>query len=175
MGKKQLRQAIREKKKSLGAEALVQKSLPAMDKVTANAEYQKACRVMLYYPLWDEVDTRPLIARALEDGKRVILPTVVGDDIIPVEVTKQTEWVKGPFGIMEPVAECYEGEIDFILVPGVAFDRNMNRLGRGKGYYDRFLVQHSAAYRLGICFDFQVVTEIPTEPFDFKMNDLLVI
>ena len=175
MEKKQLRQVIREKKKSLGADALVQMSVPAMDKVAANAEYQKAGRVMLYYPLWDEVDTRPLIVRALEDGKRVILPTVVGDDIIPVEVTKQTEWVKGPFGIMEPVAERYEGEIDFILVPGVAFDRNLNRLGRGKGYYDRFLAQHADAYRLGICFDFQVVTEIPTEPFDFKMNDLLVI
>ena len=133
MEKKQLRQAIREKKKFLGAEALVQMSVPATDNVIANAEYQKAGRVMLYYPLWDEVDTRPLIARALEDGKRVILPTVVGDDIIPVEVTKQTEWVKGPFDIMEPVAERYEGEIDFILVPGVAFDRNMNRLGRGKG------------------------------------------
>jgi len=173
--KSDLRKAIRQQKKSLGAEALERMSLPTVDRVTVNPEYVKASKVMLYYPLWDEVDTRPLITRALDDGKRVILPTVVGDDIIPVEVTKDTKWVKGPFDIMEPVAERYEGEIDFILVPGVAFDRNLNRLGRGKGYYDRFLAQHADAYRLGICFGFQVLAEIPTEPFDFKMNELLVI
>lgn len=173
--KPELRKIIRSQKKALGAEALVQMSLPTVERVTANPEYQKAGRVMLYYPLWDEVDTRPLITRALDDGKRVILPTVVGDDIIPVEVTRQTVWVKGPFDIMEPVAERYNEDIDFILVPGVAFDMNLNRLGRGKGYYDRFLAQHADAYRLGICFGFQVLPEIPTEPFDFKMNELLVI
>lgn len=175
MTKKEIRAGIRALKKSFGAERLLEMSKNLNCRLLPNAEFQKAKIVMLYYPLWDEVDTREMIDKALDWGKRVILPTVVGDDIVPVEVTKETEWVKGPFDIMEPVAAPYGGEIDFILVPGVAFDENMNRLGRGKGYYDRFLCKRPDSYRLGVCFKFQMVAEVPVEPFDLPMNDLLVI
>lgn len=175
MTKKEIRAGIRQLKKAFGAERLKKMSIQLNVKLLTCPEFQNAKIVMLYYPLWDEVDTRSMIKKSLEMGKRVILPTVVGDDIVPVEVTTETEWVKGPFDIMEPVAAPYEGTFDFILVPGVAFDHAMNRLGRGKGYYDRFLSQHPDSYRLGVCFNFQIVQEVPVEPFDFKMNDLLVI
>lgn len=175
MDKKEIRKGIRQFKKAFGAEELQAKSKKLVEKIYLSEEYKKAGIVMLYYPLWDEPDTRPLIKRALTAGKRVILPTVVGDDIIPVEVTKETEWKEGPFGIMEPQAEAYDGEVDFVLVPGVAFDHAGNRLGRGKGYYDRFLENHKDAFRLGICFDFQIVAEVPTEEFDLPVNDILVV
>lgn len=173
--KSEIRKAIRAKKKEIGKEQLLAMSLGVTELVEANAQYSKANIVMLYHPLWDEVDVRPLFNRALGDGKRVILPTVKGDDIIPVEITAETEWVVGDFDILEPVAEAYNGPIDLIVVPGVAFDNNKNRLGRGKGYYDRFLVHHPNAYRLGVCFEFQIVAEVPTEPFDFPMNDIITV
>lgn len=173
--KQEIRKAIRAEKKRIGKEELLQMSLPVTEKIKANEHYLNANIVMFYHPLWDEVDVRPLFDRALAAGKRVMLPTVKGDDIIPVEITTDTEWVVGDFDILEPVAEPYNGSIDLVVVPGVAFDNNRNRLGRGKGYYDRFLVKHPNAYRLGVCFKFQIVPEVPTEPFDFPMDEVIVI
>ena len=173
--KQEIRKVIRAEKKRIGKEELLQMSLPVTQKIEANEKYNNANIVMLYHPLWDEVDVRPLFERALANGKRVILPTVKGEDIIPVEITTETQWVVGDFDILEPVAEPYDGSIDLVVVPGVAFDNNKNRLGRGKGYYDRFLVKHPNAYRLGVCFQFQMVAEVPTEPFDFPMNDIITI
>ena len=173
--KSEIRKAIRAEKKRIGKEQLLKMSLPTTEKIEANEHYRNANIIMLYHPLWDEVDVRPLFNRALADGKRVILPTVKGDDIVPVEITTETQWIVGDFDILEPVAEPYNGSIDLIVVPGVAFDNNKNRLGRGKGYYDRFLVHHPNAYRLGVCFKFQIVPNVPTEPFDFPMNEIITI
>lgn len=173
--KSEIRKAIRTEKRRIGKEELMRMSTPIVEQVEANEFYRKSSIIMLYHPLWDEVDVRPLFDRALADGKRVILPTVKGDDIVPVEITTETEWIVGDFDILEPVAEPYVGTFDLIVVPGVAFDLHNNRLGRGKGYYDRFLVKHPNAYRLGICFKFQIAPEIPTEPFDFPMNEVITI
>ena len=173
--KSEIRKTIRAKKKELGKEQLLTMSLPITELIEANKQYHEAPIIMLYHPLWDEVDVRPLFERALADGKRVILPTVKGDDIIPVEITSDTQWVVGDFDILEPVAEPYHGNIDLIVIPGVAFDLSLNRLGRGKGYYDRFLSHHPNAYRLGVCFKFQMVDEVPTESFDLPMHELITV
>ncbi len=79
------------------------------------------------------------------------------------------------YGIADPVAEVFSRneEIDLAIVPGVSFDRQGNRLGRGKGYYDRLLPQLSAAYKMGICFSFQVSEALPTEEFDRPMDAVL--
>ena len=175
MNKADIRREMRAIKKNIGKARLLELSAPTASLVEKNSHYQVANIVMLYYPLWDEVDCRQLMERTLAAGKRVILPTVVGDDIVPVEITADTEWRVGEYNIMEPIAEKYVGDIDLIVVPGMAFDSKGNRLGRGKGYYDRFLCQHSNAYRLGLCFSFQMIESVPTEPFDFVMNDIVVV
>ena len=78
-------------------------------------------------------------------------------------------------GIEEPTGTLFTdyAAIDFIAVPGVAFDRNGNRLGRGKGYYDRLLPRIPSAYKAGICFPFQLVEEVPAEPFDIRMDEVI--
>ncbi|MBP5649552.1 MAG: 5-formyltetrahydrofolate cyclo-ligase [Bacteroidales bacterium] len=101
--------------------------------------------------------------------KRIILPTVVGDDIIPVELTPDTDFAVGDFNILEPQNVAYTGGYDLIIVPGVAFDRQGNRMGRGRGYYDRFLCQHRDVKKIGICFDFQLVDSVPVEENDIPM------
>lgn len=170
--KAELRTRIRVLKKQQNAEELTKQSSSICAKVMQNPAVQAACIVMLYSALPDEVQTTELIDN-LKNTKKIILPTVVGDDIIPVALDKQTTYVTGDFNIMEPQGKPYNGKIDVVIVPGMAFDPNGNRLGRGKGYYDRFLEQHPEAKRIGICYDFQYVSEIPTEPTDITMNEII--
>lgn len=173
--KNEIRRKMRGIKKNIGAEKLHAMSAEAPALIESNPHYKSAKTVMLYYPLWDEVDCRALFERALSDGKQVILPTVKGDDIVPVEIFADTKWQVGDFNILEPIAEPYTGKIDLVVVPGMAFDSKGNRLGRGKGYYDRFLNQHPNAYRLGLCFTFQMIETVPTEPFDWRMNEVITV
>ena len=79
------------------------------------------------------------------------------------------------YHIQEPIGKIFEdySTIDVIIVPGVAFDNQGNRLGRGKGYYDRFLKKIPATKKIGICFDFQMIEQIPTEKNDIPMDDII--
>ena len=85
--------------------------------------------------------------------------------------------ISGIYGIAEPTGEIFTdyAAIEFIVVPGVAFDAKGNRLGRGKGYYDRLLPRIPSAYKAGICFPFQLVEEVPAESFDIRMDIIITI
>lgn len=89
--------------------------------------------------------------------------------------THDTNVGHGSFGIMEPQADAFTDyeQIDLILVPGMAFDRHGHRLGRGKGYYDRFLSQAKDCYKIGVCFPFQLVDEVPTDEHDVRMDEII--
>lgn len=172
ISKKELRAEIKILKKQHTQEQLAAQSAAIMTKIEQHPDFLNAHTVMLYSSLPDEVQTQTFIEK-WRRGKRIILPTVVGDDIIPVELSENTGFAVGDFNILEPQNEPYQGDYDLIVVPGVAFDKNGNRLGRGRGYYDRFLCQHQAVTKIGICFDFQLVDEIPTEPTDIKMDEII--
>lgn len=170
--KKALRQQVRALKRSFTPEQLNEKSRVAVERLLALKQFQEANTVMLYYSLPDEVNTHALVMEVAKE-KRVILPTVVGDDIIPVEFRPETQMREGDFHILEPEAERYDGGYDLIVVPGMAFDADGHRLGRGKGYYDRFLEQHPDVPTIGLCFDFQMLPHVPAESFDKPMNLVL--
>ena len=172
MDKKELRAQIKALKKQHTKEQLLEQSEKIMAKLEQHPDFQKAERVMLYSALPDEVQTQAFLEK-WQLKKQIILPTVVGDDIIPVEFAAETAFAVGDFNILEPQNEPYTGDFDLIIVPGVAFDRNGNRIGRGRGYYDRFLCQHLDVKRIGICFDFQLVDEVPTEPLDIRMDEVI--
>lgn len=174
MDKKELRLHIKTLKKQHSKDELKRQSELILEKLENHKSFIEAKTVMLYSSLPDEVQTHDFLAK-WRNEKKIILPTVVGDDIIPVELTKDTDFAIGDFNILEPQNEAYTGTYDLIVVPGVAFDKNGNRLGRGKGYYDRFLCKHLEVKRIGICFDFQFVDEVPTENNDIKMHEVLTI
>lgn len=174
MDKKELRLRIKTLKKQHSKDELKRQSELILEKLENHKSFIEAKTVMLYSSLPDEVQTHDFLAK-WRNEKKIILPTVVGDDIIPVELTKDTDFAIGDFNILEPQNEAYTGTYDLIVVPGVAFDKNGNRLGRGKGYYDRFLCKHLEVKRIGICFDFQFVDEVPTEDNDIKMHEVLTI
>lgn len=169
-----LRSYIRIVKKRHTPEQLDAQSALIMEALESTPQFQKAQTVMLYSSLPDEVRTTAFIEK-WRNRKRIILPTVVGDDIVPVELTPDTPFAIGDFNILEPQNRPYTGGYDLIVVPGMAFDRVGNRLGRGKGYYDRFLSQNQSVYKIGICFGFQIVGNVPTEPTDIRMDEVLAL
>ena len=174
MEKKELRAQIKALKKQHSKEQLMEQSEKILAKLEQHPDFVKSHKIMLYSALPDEVQTQAFLEK-WHLKKQIILPTVVGDDIIPVEFGKDTTFAVGDFNILEPQNEPYKDDFDLIVVPGVAFDRNGNRIGRGKGYYDRLLCQHLDVKRIGICFDFQLVDEVPAEPFDIRMDEVITL
>ena len=130
--------------------------------------------IVAYYSLPDEVCTHQLLDELLAAGKNVYLPKVVSDtEMVLCRYTGRDSLQKGAFGILEPTGPVMPKEkyndIKVVLVPGVAFDKENRRLGRGKGYYDRFL----AAFKgktIGVCFDFQKVAEVPVDAHDITVD-----
>ena len=174
MDKKTLRQSIRTAKKQHTPEELLTQSETILRKLAENPHFRQAERVMLYASLPDEVQTLAFIEE-WRHRKTIILPTVVGDDIIPVELADDTVFAEGDFHIPEPQNHPYTGGFDLIVVPGMAFDNEGHRLGRGRGYYDRFLAQHPQVYTIGLCFDFQLVPLVPAESYDHQINEIITL
>ena len=141
----------------------------------AHPAFRAANTILLYHSLGDEVDTHTFIKKWSSE-KRILLPVVVGDDLELRVYTGPEDLATGSYGIEEPTGELFTdyAAIDFVAVPGVAFDHAGNRLGRGKGYYDR-LLPRLTAFKAGICFPFQLVEEVPAESFDIRMDTIITI
>lgn len=172
--KKSLRQLIRRLKKEHTPEQLSVQSEVIMGKLASHPDFVRAQCVMLYASLPDEVQTLSFLDK-WKNHKQIILPTVIGDDIIPVELTTDSQMVEGDFHILEPENHPYVGPLDLIVVPGMAFDKAGHRLGRGRGYYDRFLIKYPDVRTIGICFDFQFLESIPTEPHDRVVDEVITL
>ena len=132
--------------------------------------YQKSKTIALYNSLKSEVDTSILISELV--NKVILLPKVINNKIIFVKIDKNTKYKKSRIGVLEPIGNEYLGNIDLIIVPGVAFDKKKNRLGFGMGYYDRYL-NNKNIYKIGICFHEQLLDDIPNEIHDIKMDLIL--
>lgn len=133
--------------------------------------FRQASCIALYHAIPGEVQTAGFIEKWFEK-KQLLLPLVVGDDLRLLPYKGNDSLTPGAFGILEPTdieTTVTESDVDLIIVPGVAFDRQLNRMGRGKGYYDRLLSTLQAP-KIGICFDFQLQESVPVESFDKKMD-----
>lgn len=142
--------------------------------------YKNAQIILCYMALPDEVDLSQIILQSQNDKKKIFVPKVQTKttNMDFFEITKNISLTKGSFGILEPDSSStpfdfkdYQNGNILILVPGRAFSKNGERLGRGKGYYDTFLKNKLRnCISAGVCFPFQIVNEIPVEPHDFKMD-----
>ena len=144
------------------------------ERVERDELFRNASCVALYHALPGEVQTAELIER-WADRKRILLPLVAGNDLRLLRYDGPRSLHVGAYGILEPRPDGEEPpleEIDLIIVPGVAFDRERNRMGRGKGFYDRLLSTLDAP-RIGLCYDFQLVEQVPVEPFDKRMDRII--
>lgn len=171
--KQELRRHIALLKKGYTSSELKELSDEVLNKLEADPLFEKAQTILMYYSLKDEVQTHDFVER-WGKKKKILLPVVVGDDLVLRTYAGKDHLAEGAFHIDEPTGTTFTDydAIDLVIVPGVAFDSNGNRLGRGKGYYDRLLPRIGAA-KIGICFPFQLLKEIPTEPFDKKMDKII--
>ena len=134
-----------------------EKSKTIVTKIIETKEYQKAKVIALYKSLPSEVNL---------------------DDLFFYEISSNEKLIKSNFGILEPLPNedklVDKKQIDLVIVPGICFDKDKNRLGFGKGFYDRYLA-HSSIYKIGICFHNQVLTDntLPVNQFDIKMDKVM--
>ena len=177
MTKTELRRFIRSQKKQYSAAELAAKSEIICSRVLCSAWWQEAGTLLLYYPLADEVDVRSLIKDAYENGKKVLLPVVKGEELELHVYEGESSLREGAFGIMEPTGPLFApenyDEIQLAIIPGMAFDRAGHRLGRGKGYYDRLLPKLKGSRLQGICFPFQLLDDVPAEAHDIAVQEVI--
>lgn len=161
------------RKKNYSPTTLAELSNRALERIEQLDAFQSADSFAIYHAMPDEVQTADFI-RKWARQKTIYLPVICGDMIELHRYNADEALKPGVFGILEPVPVLQEEKPrpDLIVIPGVAFDRRMNRMGRGKGYYDRLLIEPELrqAIRLGLCFDFQLVSEVPVSSGDIRME-----
>ena len=188
--RQQMRDAKQQHREQLAAMSveIVEK---LMTRILTLSSFISHLTVMVYWPLPDEVDIRPLINALVAQGTTVLLPKVVDDEHMELcRYASQNDLTEGAFHIMEPTGAPFTDyeKIDVALIPGMAFDAAGHRLGRGKGYYDRFLATlrpsalspqpssfttHPSPLLIGVCFPFQRVAEVPTDQHDICVDEII--
>lgn len=178
--KKDFRKRIRALRRDLPPERRGYDSLFAQGRILALPEWRNARSAALYVSLPEEMSSDALLDDAWAAGREVWLPRVVPDRPRVMEFVRcagREDLVPGHYGIMEPRADlpgCLPGDPafapDFVLVPGVAFDRRGVRLGFGGGYYDTFLERAAGATRAAICHAFQVADSVPADAWDQRVS-----
>jgi len=168
-----LRKEMLAKRDALCSLDVASSSDAVTERLISNQRFIEAKTVAFYIRKGNEVDTERMIGHALRLGKNVLVPVTDDHKITFVRFRSFTDLRPGKFDIPEPSEhETLNTEPDVVVVPGVAFGLCMHRLGYGKGYYDRYLAS-SPAYRIGICYDFQVVDRLPSHANDERMDEIL--
>lgn len=162
-------------------------SLAILKKVAATEAFENAKTVLAYYSLDDELDTHAFLSLLTqEEGsislqsnialqqKQILLPKVNGDDLTLHPFHSEADLLPGSYSIMEPKTPAITdySEVDLVIVPGMAFDSTGNRLGRGRGYYDKLFSRalRPDVIKIGVCYPFQMVERVPCDAFDIRMD-----
>ena len=175
MNKQELRRAIRERKRAMTEEEIEERSNALAEKFYNSPAYQAASTIYGYLPYNQEVRTVPMLQRALDEGKRVAVPKVYGEEMRFIYLEDLTQVSKGYAGIPEPIADApvAEDQRALVLMPGLAFDPQGHRIGYGGGFYDRFLAQEPHHPTLALCYEFQMQAHLDTEEFDIPVDTVL--
>jgi 5-formyltetrahydrofolate cyclo-ligase len=169
-----IRKELIEKRKKMSKKEVLEKNKLIKKRLFEINEFKKASTILFYVSYGNEVYTHDMIKEALND-KKVVVPISNKEDC-SLSLSILDSWndlEEGSYGILEPRKDCIKeisiDEIDLIIVPGVGFDLNGNRLGHGKGYYDR-LLEKTKAISIGLAFELQIVKNIPTDRNDVPVD-----
>jgi 5-formyltetrahydrofolate cyclo-ligase len=175
--KRALRRLIRERARQAVSDDTAAVSARLCEHLRPESVWRASRRILAFLPMGGEPDVRPLLEEALAEGKHLALPRFNASrgeyEICLAPSLAGLD--PGHFGILEPGAGCpvFRPEwLDFVLVPGLAYDRMGRRLGRGKGYFDRLLAGVQG-HKCGVAFDWQVIEEVPAGPYDIGVDSLL--
>lgn len=175
--KREIRRKMLALRRALSDDEAVKKAESLTSWILTLPEYKKAKRIMAFLAMKGESNLDGLIARALSDGKEVYVPVCLPERQMEAgRFLDMDHFVRGPLGLRD-LPKGYDTvspeKLDLVLVPGVACDREGNRLGMGAGYYDRYLVHVPFEKRIAALWDFQVAEAIPSEPFDERIAKIV--
>lgn len=175
MDKKELRSYIRQRKREMTEAQIEAASLRLGELFLKTEQYRNAQTIYGYLPYNQEVRTVPMLERALADGKQVAVPKVCGEDMKFIYLTDLNQVEKGYAGIPEPIADepVANDPNALVLMPGLAFDKEGHRIGYGGGFYDKFLAAEPEHPTVALCYDFQMVDQIPTDDYDIPVDCVL--
>ncbi|MFH0838613.1 MAG: 5-formyltetrahydrofolate cyclo-ligase [Candidatus Omnitrophota bacterium] len=176
-----IRKNVLRKLRNLTKEERRQKSLEIKEKLFRSRVFKNATTIMFFVSKEDEVDTFMMIRQALRMGKKVAVPVIQHNkkSLLVSEIRDmKRELVRGPYTIYQPAKEFIKpmkpDELDLVLIPGIAFTKAGLRLGRGKGYFDRFLKKlPQSIERIGVSFNFQILKTLPISPHDMPVSRVL--
>lgn len=174
MDKATLRAHILAERKQLSADDQRRASLAICHQVLRVLQNKPFSTVLLYSTIRNEVDCSLIAQHLHREGKQLFLPRIDGNNMVPASYVPNQPLVPGSFAILEPTDSTPPPPMDIVLVPCVACDKDKNRLGYGKGFYDRFLANNPyILLRIGLCYDFQIVDHIPTAPHDIPLDAII--
>lgn len=175
MNKSELRRMIKEKKRSMGLEEIELASRKLAELFLSHPIYKNAKTIYGYLPYNQEVRTVPMLNQAIEDGKRVAVPKVFGDEMKFIYMDDLSRVELGYCGIPEPIDNGPEADdpTALVLMPGLAFDSLGHRIGYGGGFYDKFLASEPNHPTIALCYGFQMVDHLETEEFDVPVDCVL--
>lgn len=172
MTKQELRHRIRLLKRAMDASDIAERSEQLCRMVLNTEAYREAGTLYGYLSFNQEVQLLPLLQQALRDGKQVALPKCFGKEMRFILMSDLSRIQCSAFGAPEPVDDepIARDPAALVIVPGLAFDRQGYRTGYGGGYYDRFLAQEPDHPTIGLCYDFQLVSRLETDPHDIPVD-----
>ena len=175
MDKKELRSQIRQLKRAMSEEAIVEASARLGELFVNCPEYQAAKTIYGYLPYNQEVRTVPMLEQAMKDGKRVAVPKCYGEEMKFIYMDDLSKVEKGYANIPEPIADdpVADDPTALVLMPGLAFTEDGKRMGYGGGFYDKFLASEPTHPTVALCYAFQMVDYIPTEDYDIPVDRVL--
>jgi len=177
--KKQLRKYIQNKRDNLALGLRKKKSKEIALKFLKTTDYLNSKNIFIFYPFRSEIDTTIIIKKALKESKNIILPRVEGTLLNLYFINDvHTQLQEGSYKIMEPIpsscSRAHVSDINLAIVPGVAFDKNLNRLGYGGGFYDKIIRNlPQNIKKIALSFDIQIVPNIPVLDHDIKIDIII--
>jgi len=178
MIKEKLRAELLTRRRKLKKHIVLEKSKKIEQKLFSTNEFKQAFTIMFYVSYDNEVFTHEMIKKCLKENKKIVLPVVNKEknNLILSELISWHDLENGAYNILEIRKDCIieiaTDKIDLIIVPGVGFDLKGNRIGHGKGYYDK-LLKKSKAKKIGLAFEWQILDKIPIETHDIPLKKII--
>lgn len=178
--KEVLRKQMMKKRSNLSKAEKRIKDQSIYKQVISDKDYREADSVFVFLSFGSEINTKPILQHALDHNKRVFLPKVVGNHLELFEIENFENLERSKYGILEPNAYCQgigNCGIDFILMPGLAFDSSGGRVGYGGGFYDRYissLPNYKDIPKVAIAYDFQILDKVPMSKYDIPVDRIIV-
>jgi len=168
-----LRAIVEQRRRMMTDEEVAEQSALVIAQLEQMSAFKEAQIILMYYPIHKEVDLRPLLTKYA--GQKTFLFPVTHRHSMEVRPYDGEDMMRrGRLGVPEPQTKTWKGSIDLILVPGVVFDQHRHRIGRGGGYYDKYLAKHLNVKKIGVCYSFQLKKHsIPHGLHDQKMDRIV--